>query len=174
MKNLYLGINEQIKTMCPLIKYRGMWNNQVNDMVDEKGQKVYSFQLPATFIEFVNDNPVDSVGGGVQIYDPCDIKIHIVHDFYDAQDGTMEVNLEIFDIEQQIHDALQLFAVKGDDYGSGPFSRVSQERDYDHSNVYHSIPTYRTTWTDNSRSQPVGGYEIDPPLTLDLTVAILP
>lgn len=171
MKELYLGLKAQIQAAAPLIKYIGMWNNQVDDL-EGKENKIYSFGFPCVFFEFANENVVDSIGAGVQVFDPLDIKVHIIDDFYDAQDGTIEVNLEIFDIEAQIYSALQLFQVKGTNYGSGPISRVSVERDYDHSNLYHSIPTYRTTWTDNSQSQPVGGFDVEPPLSLGATIII--
>lgn len=179
MKNLFLGLRANIQANAPIFKYVGMWNNQIddigqNDTGDKAKNKIYSFGFPAVFFEFMNDNPVDSVGNNVQMFDPCDVKCHIIHEFYDAQDGSMELNLDIFDIEDQLHAAMQLFAVRGDSFGSSAFSRVSVERDYNHSDIYHSIPTYRATWVDNSLALPIGGFCINPPLELDLTVTIIP
>lgn len=175
MKNLYKGLRDRIKAECPSVKFVNMWNNQVANMMDDGGNKIYSFQTPAVFIEFANDNPVDGVGNGVQVFDPLDINIHIVHDFYNdsSADAEMENNLLVFDVEDEVQSALQAYKVSGADYGSGPIGRVGQERDYDHGNIYHSIPKYRTTWTDNSQTLPIGGYEIDPSLQAEITASKL-
>ena len=173
MKNLIIGLEARIKAVCPSIKTVGTWNNQVQDMTNADGAKTYTFACPAVFFEFVNENPVEHVGNGVQVFDPMDIRAHIIHDYYNADIGLMEENHVVYDIEQEVHNGLQLYAVKGADYGSSALSRVSVEQDYDHSNVYHKIPTYRTTWTDNSRAWPIGGNTHGPSLLTEITPDIL-
>lgn len=174
-RNLYLGLNSVGASIIgtdgkSVFKYIGMWNNQLKNMEDGK---ILDFRKPALFFEFI-PSTVDSVGSNVQIFDPLLIKCHIIHEFFNASDGTNELNLDIFDIADATHAALQLYQVTGVDYGTSPLNRTEVELDVDHDNLYHHVITYTTTWTDNSTRQPIGGYEIDPPLQLDLTEEKLP
>lgn len=174
MRKLYEGLRDQILNNTPRanqseprIKFLSMWNGQV-EKLKEKHPQQFDFRKPAVFIQLVPDT-VDTQGGGVQIYDPFIIKIHIIHEFYNASNGTNELNLDVFDLADDVHSALQMFAVRGDDFGSSPLNRTSTELDDDHDNIYHFVHTYTTTWTDNSTRQPVGGFEIDPVLQADIT-----
>lgn len=172
MRQLYLGLKDRANTQVieragvPRFKYIGMWNNQLELL---KAGKILGFRLPALLFEFESPSPVDSVGNGVQVFDPFKIKCHILHEFYDAKNGDTAINLDVFDIEKYLYLAFQLHEIKGADYGCSPLNRTGIDFDYDHDNIYHCIPEYTTTWTDSSMSQPVGGYDIDPPLDADIT-----
>jgi hypothetical protein len=173
MKELYLAIKARLEAVLldddnnQIAKFIHIWNNQLSWMAQGKE---YSFGFPAIFIEFVNPSEIQYVGNGVQVYDPLDINVHICHEYYDAADGTMEQNLEVFVLKQKVLAALQKFHCDG----SGTFTREGEEQDYDHPNYYHFIQRYRTTWIDKSMEEPVDGYDIDPPLTTEITTVILP
>lgn len=173
MKELFNFLKTRIDSLkgedgLSVFKFIHIWNNQVHWMVDNSVE--YDFAKPAIFIEFVNTEQVDVIGGGIQQFDPLDINFHIVTDFYDATDGTLEQNLYIFELKQLLYSLLQTWHCDG----SGPFNRVSETHDYDHPNIYHFIQMYRTTWTDITGQLPIGGYYIDPPLTTTITPVVLP
>jgi hypothetical protein len=167
MKTLFLAIQQKLATTLDIkdLQFIQMWNNQLENINDGGN---YSFLLPAIFIEFVNNQNVDSVGGGVQVFDPLDINVHIIHDQYDSTDGTMDQNLEVLDLKQKVYKALQLFKTNG----SGYFNRVSEDQDYNHSNIYHFIQTYRTTWTDCDRELPYLGIDKNAPFTTNINTVI--
>ena len=173
MKELFLYIKTQLETIKDIdglsnkIKFIHIWNNQTHWIEEGQG---YDFLKPAVFIEFVNAQQIVDIGGGVQQYDPLEINLHIIHQFMDASDGTLEQNLDIFDLKQLVYAALQTWHCQG----SGPFTRISEEQDYDHPHIYHFIQTFRTSYVDSSQAIPIGGYDIDPTLDLVLTPVVLP
>ncbi len=144
------------------IKHFGLWNNQISEL--EPGSN-YAFPLPALFIEYLNTNETGSVGGGVQVYEPLDIVFHILHNKLNADNGEMERNRDVNILEKETH--AKFYKWKTD--GSGYFDRVGIDRDYDHDNVYHLMPKYRTTWVDNDLAEPLSGIEKAPPFTTDIT-----
>lgn len=172
MKELFLAIKAQLETLIDTdgtntIKFIHVWNNQTQWMKEGEG---YDFAKPAVFIEFISPMPIVDVGGGVQQYDPLEINFHIIHEFLDSSDGTLEQNLEVFVLAKKIYGALQTWHCQG----SGPFTRISEENDYVHGNIYELIQTYRTSYIDASQELPIGGYDIDPTLNLVLTPVVLP
>ena len=165
MKELYLAIKAQLLLKVPSIKFIAMWNNQLMDLTDGKN---YSFRMPAVFIEFVSPTPIGSIGNNVQIYEPLEVKIHILHEQYDAKDGTMDCNLDVFTFKQSIYKALQLFQAAN----TSVFDRQSEEQDYDHSNIYHYIQSYMIAMVDNDMPLPIDGTENEPPHTTEITAEI--
>lgn len=171
MIQLFNDIKQQILNEVPEIQFVQMYNSQFADMDrDERGASIYSFPLPAAFIEFEDDLQYLQLGNGVQLIDPLFIKIHIAHEYYDAQDGTMEQNLEIFNLRQKVYMALQKFEPNG----AVAFMRINETQDKHHTNLYHYIQTYQTNFIDSERQEPVNGVIKDPPTDLDLTVSYDP
>lgn len=175
-KNLYNGLKAIAAGILgtdqkPVFKTVSMWNNQLSD---ERGNKVmeHNFRKPAIFFEFQPDQ-VDTMGNGVQVFEPLPIRVHLIDELFDSKDGTGEVNLQVFDYGDLIYRNFQLKQVTGAAFGCSPLNRTSIELDVDHDNLYHHVTTFTTTWTDNSMSKPVGGYDIDPPLLADITVEIV-
>lgn len=148
-----------------IFKYIGIWNNQLLDM---KEGKIFDFQKPALFFEFIADQ-VDAIGAGVQVFDPLFIKCHIIDDFLDEGNGLIELNTRTFGLADKLYKGFQLKRIIGDDYGTSPLNRTSLELDTDSDGNYHHITTFTTTWTDNSAPEPEGGYEIDPVLRASIT-----
>lgn len=163
MKALYLAIKERIESLAPAVKFIHVFNNQFE--LTENGQ-IYSFPFPCVFIEFQNDQPVQQLGNGIQIYQPLIIRVHIGHNQYDAADGTMEQDLNVFDLKQQVFSALQKF----EPAGAVMFIRTNETQDTNHTNIYHFIQEYTTSYVDQQQAEPVGGITADPPFELDLTM----
>lgn len=165
MKQLYLAIKAQLQAKVPAIKFIAMWNDQLRDTNDGKN---YSFRMPAVFVEFVLPTQIGGVGNNIQVYEPLEVKIHILHEQYDAQNGTMDVNLDVFDFKQSVYKALQLFQAAN----TSVFDRQSEEQDYDHTNIYHYIQPYMIAMVDNDMPLPIDGTENDPPHTTEITAEI--
>ena len=151
--------------------YVRMWNSQT--LYLEEG-KSYDFPMPAIFVEFQDPVPWEEIGNGVKISNPLVIKLHLVMEELDDTGGTMEQNLDVYAIEQAIFFAFNDWMPNGltiasDDplYGkkwagtyntpAGIMEKRSDYQDKEHTNVYHYIMEYETTWLNTSRNQPVGG-----------------
>ena len=139
-----------------------LWNNQVESLKgkDTEANIMYSFSLPALFIEFLNLE-TEQLGNGNQIYPNLIVRIHILHRLEDAGDGTMEQNLAVLDLRNAVQLALQNFRPAG----ASEFIRQKQEMDYHHNNVYHYIMDYGCTFIDTITNQPVNGIVDDGPIT---------
>ena len=163
MKSLYLAIKAQLELKLSIqLNYIHIWNNQLDNLEDGKE---YLWRFPAVFIEFGNEMPTNSIGNNVKIYDPLEIRIHICHEQLDAGDGTYEQNFDVYTLKQNVYKALQLFQTSG----SGVFDRQGEEQDYNHTNVYHYVQRYMTSYIDNDLPLPIGGIEMLPPLTTNIT-----
>jgi hypothetical protein len=164
MKQLFLDILTQLQTLTfssngiTITPFIGVWNNQLKAW---NNGKLYDVQKPALFIEFVSGE-VLLLSEGVEVFDPLDIKIHIIDNLLDAGDGTQEQNLRIFDFKQQVYLLLKQFQPDN----CIKFFRVSETQDYDHDNLYHYIQTYRTTYTDYSAQLPINAITKEPPTPL--------
>ncbi len=144
-----------------------IWNNQVEWSLekDELGAPIYSINYPALFVEFTAPQEIAQLGNGVQIYDPLDIRIHICHNEIDSMDGNMEQNVNVFALKQQVFQALQFFEPDN----ACSFTRMNEEQDYAHPDLYHYIQTYRTNYTENTMAEPVGGILSPTDAELDVT-----
>lgn len=162
MKQLYLELKARLEAQVPEINFIAMWNNQLQDLIDGKN---YAFRQNAVLIEFVAPTPIGGVGNNVQMYEPLEVKLHIIHLQYDAKDGTMDNNLDVFDFKQKIYKAIQLFQGSK----TSVFDRQSEEQDYDHSNLYHYIQSYFIALTDDAMPLPINGTDYEPPLTTEIT-----
>jgi hypothetical protein len=131
-----------------------LWNNQLESLKakDTEENIMYSFSLPALFIEFLNLE-TEQLGNGNQVYANLVVRIHILHRLEDAGDGTLEQNLAVLGLRDAVQTALQNFRPAG----ASEFIRQKQEMDYNHNNVYHYIIDYGCTYIDTLTSQPVDG-----------------
>jgi hypothetical protein len=129
--------------------YSNIWNNQVKDMKIKEGAKTYAFPLPAAFLEILTPVKFEAMGLGLRSAD-LGIRIHLVHEFYNT-DGTQELDLTIFDLRDAIlatDNGLSFYCPSS----CGPMVCVSEEQDYDHSNVYHYILDFACNFTDSKGS----------------------
>lgn len=97
----------------------------------------YSFLTPACFVE-INESNYETVGDGITTSD-CDIKFHIIMEQLDGNNGTLDQNLDIFTLRNNIKSAFSLFKLNQ----GGFFQWKDEDEDYCHSNIYHYILSYK-------------------------------
>ena len=168
---LLLAIQTKLGTDVPEVLFIHMWNNQVERLKEEneEGISTYLFRIPATLIEFVSPMEIQQLGNGVQLYDPLIIRIHFLHNLLDAGDGTMEQNLEVFDLKNKVYKSLQGF----EPTGAVAFVRVAEEQEYDHPNLYHFMMDFQTNFVDSATTKPVDGVDSIAPLPPDITTSLI-
>ncbi len=142
-----------------------LWNNQLASLkaVDTEANILYSFSLPAFFIEFLNLE-TEQLGNGNQVYPNLIVRIHILHRLEDAGNGTMEQDLAVLELRDAVQTALQNFRPAG----ASEFTRQKQQMDYSHNNIYHYIIEYGCAYIDTLTAQPVNGIIANPPFNLVL------
>jgi len=161
--------------------YAHVWNNQLAYVEDGKG---YSWPRPAAFIEIVSPASFEVIGLGFRSAD-IGIRIHLIHDFFDAQDGTYEQDLTIFDLRDKIISAhnvnpnVQSGLSQYCPTACGPLNCIAESQDYDHGNLYHYICEFITNFTDSKGSpyDPADGRyveEITPDLDLQVDLVDKP
>lgn len=130
--------------------YARIWNNQVGYLNDGSG---YSWPRPAAFVEVVSPASFEVIGSGFRSAD-LGIKIHIVHDFYNADD-TFEQDMVIFDLRDQVIMGLSQYCPTA----CGPLNCISEFQDYNHGNIYHYICEFICNLTDSrgSKYEPEAG-----------------
>jgi hypothetical protein len=134
--------NGDSSTVNPYVR---VWNNQIAYF---KEGKMEAWPMPAFFVEVVNSPTYEILG---QQYRSTDLsfRVHIVHEFYDAVDGTMEQDLIVFDLRDKI--VANLTALKLT--GCGPLESMSETQDYEHDNVYHYVVDFVCNFTDTIGSK---------------------
>ena len=157
-------------TPANALQFVQLWNNQFAKWLDDikdlefkdleaptdTKNSTYAVNYPAILIEFYNAE-CNQLGRGVQAYDDLIVRIHIVHQQLDAGDGTMEQNLDVYDLQDAVYSALQKFRPAG----CVEFIRGRHELDWNHGNLYHYIVEYGTNYMDSIQVEPVKGVPID-------------
>lgn len=180
----FLAIQQYLGTKFPDVTYIRLWNNNLEKLLAGEDE-IYNTVKEAFFIEFPDNIQWDQLGNGVQgvASDDLRIKIHIIQDFYDSQDGSMSQNLEILFLGQQVYQAFQdwmpstVTIASGGLYNKyagtypvpiGVMRRINDYQDKNHPNVYHFIQEYSTSWIDVDMNRPVGGILSTPILDYEL------
>jgi hypothetical protein len=119
-----------------------IWNNQFQYMEE---QQIESFPFPCGFVETLMPQTHSQLSSG---YTESDVtfKIHIGAVEYDAQDGTLEQNTSVFALRDAVVSALTYYAPRG----CSPLMKISEEQDYQHTNVYHFIINFQCGFVDSS------------------------
>lgn len=171
MRALFTAIKDRIEDKVPEIKFIAMWNSQTEmfeDFEGNKGSMVDAYQMPCVFVEFQNDLQPQQLGQGVQMYDPLIIKIRLVHQQFDAGDGTQEQNFDVYDLKQKLYKYLNRFEPDG----ASAFVRNGETQDQSHTNIYNFVQAYVTNYIDNSAQGPVDGVTKEPPTELNITLSV--
>jgi len=137
----------------PELQYVVVWNNQLQYLED---QTIEAFPFPCAFVELVPQS-FNQLGAGFQQTD-LDIKIHIGHEEYDANNGYMEQNLSVFDVRDLVVKKLSLYKPNM----CAEMFKINEKQDYTHTGVYHYILTYRTGLIDSTASTLIEPVTIDP------------
>jgi hypothetical protein len=150
--------------------YTRIWNNQFRLLAEGD---TYNFPFPCAFVEILRDHDGDStLGQGIAGYD-VRFRIHLGMDFYDAGDGTMEQNLNIFDLKDQVIALLQFYEMSQ----CGGLQCINEGQDYNHTNLYHYTVDFVCHFiegagdqtTDDRTTGPPTGIEIDPTVVTVIT-----
>lgn len=153
----------------PLFQFVRIWNNQIDY---EKSGDLYNFPKPAAFVEVQQGIMWDTLSMGLSSADLI-FRIHLAHEYYDAQNGTFEQDLPIFDLRDSVVEKLQLFHPTG----CGPLTKILEEQDYEHDNIYHYILDFAVNFIDSKGSplDPDSGKFItkDPPTGLQVQMQIV-
>lgn len=159
-------LNNDNNMVTPYVR---IWNNQLSY---DKDGKMENFAKPAFFLEPMNDIQYEILGQG---YRSADIgwAIHIVHEYYNAPDGTFEQDLEVFVIRDAILALLTYFRPAG----CGALACIKETQDFEHDNLYHLILLFECNFTDSkgSRRDPARQYykESVPPTDATITATSL-
>lgn len=144
--------------------YCRVWNNQIR--YEEDGQ-LYNFPKPAAFIEVVSPATFEILGQGYRSSD-ISFRIHLTHENYNNE-GTFEQDLLIFNLRDSVIALLTAYRPTN----CGPLNCVSEQQDFEHTNVYHYILDFVTNFTDTVGSKLDAGHpdayiDSTPPTTLIL------
>lgn len=136
-----------------------------NQLVREQEGKQYAYEKPCVFVEIINKVKYEQLGEGFQSADLA-FRIHLVHEEYDTADGNMDQNLNVFDLRDKVVLALSLY----EPTGCGPLTRIGEDQDFDHSNIYHYQIDFVCNFTDSKGSKWDQGKLIDkePPTDLEI------
>jgi hypothetical protein len=117
-----------------------LWNNQV-DGIDLQEERNYNF--PNCFIGFSIPALFKDESNGTQ-QSEIELTVYIVDEIYSNEfdDGTP--NLDIFDLKQDVYKSLQGYTVNP----QGPLSRIAEETDEDHPNLYVFKQVYKLSYLD--------------------------
>ena len=173
---LFLAIQQYLLSQLGAdnVAYIRMWNKQPEYL--EKGG-YQDITYPAILVEFVDPIEWSQLGNGNQEASDLHIKLHYIHNELDAataaSSGTMDQNLHIYKLIEDVYQAFQdwmptsitiaandpLYAEWAGTY-TIPVGVLTRERDYQdpgHTDLYHFITEYGTTWEDQAMNRPVGG-----------------
>lgn len=182
MKLLFLAIQSYLLSQLSNVNYIRMWNNQLDRLLNGEQQSDFALMdengdTPALLIELVGPANIEMLGNGDQIYQDLVIRVHILHQFYNANDGTMDQDLPVLDIAENIYKAFNdwmpdTMTINGVVYQIpvGVMNRTGENWDYDHPDVYHFIQEYTTNWVDSNRNKPINGTLSDKNATIELVV----
>jgi len=120
-----------------------IWNNQLRDI---KEGKSYEWPRPAAFVEVISPATFEIIGLGIRAVD-LGIRIHLIHDYYNM-DGSMEQDLIIFDLRDQLIAAMSQYCPTA----CGPLNCTHEEQDYDHDNLYHYVCEFVCNFIDSKGS----------------------
>lgn len=133
--------------------YSRIWNNQVDD---EQGGEIPSYPRPAAFVEVLTPVQYETIGQGMATAD-LGVRIHLVHDFTDSNDGDFDQDLEVFDIRDSIISALTLQKLPN----CGVLTLASESPDYNHAKIYHYILDFITNFTETGGNPIVNGSVVE-------------
>lgn len=163
LKEAILSIVSKCATISG-VQFTHIWNNQLSQEIE--GQ-MYDFPKPAVFVEAQTPNQFLPIGGQ---YSQSDIYfvIHLVHEQYDTQTGTMEQNTVVYDIRAAIIKTLNGWKPT---MCSG-LMKISETQDYEHTNLYHYTITFLTGLIDTAGVPNDGPTVTGTDLQIDATIEI--
>lgn len=163
IKDAIIDVITKLRTI-PELKVVRMFNDQFNRL--QAGEE-NPIDFPSVFIEIISPSPFKEIGGGLSAGD-LTWRIHIADQELDAGLGDMDQNLNVYDLRDTVHAALNLFRPAG----SSHFQKAAETADYSHKGVYHYIIDYRSELIESSGA-PTGFIIKDPPTALSIDINIV-
>lgn len=155
-------ILQRLESIEDAFKFVRVWNNQLERL--EKSED-YAFPRPAAFLEVINPAAYDLIGIGFSASDII-FSIHIIHELYDSQDGTMDQNLEVFELRDKVLASLAGY----EPTACSKLFFIAEQQDYDHDQLYHYVIDFKCSFIESHTSpyDPNAGKFVDsvPPTTL--------
>ncbi len=144
-----------------------IWNDQFRKI--KEGSIEYN-PLPASYLEFLPSDTTE-IGKGV-LSGPVTFRIHLAHENYDNGEGTFQQDLIIFGLRDKIVGLLNHFQPTG----CSMLTKVHEEPNYEHDNVYEYLIDFACTLLDDTGSdyRDDAGIYINstPPLALEVEAEI--
>lgn len=140
-----------------------IFNNQFEDSEIKDGAMIYSFPFPCVFVETLMPNNYNQLGMAITQSDVT-FRIHIGQTEYDAQDGSMEQNLSIFDLRDKVIKLLTHY----EPTACSRLMKTEEGQDYEHSNIYHYTIDFICAFVDDKGKKdtiiklPPTDYELNP------------
>jgi hypothetical protein len=146
--------------------YTRIFNNQPK--LQSTG-KIQAYPLPAAFVEVISPARYNRLLNGVAESDIV-FRIHLQHWFTDAQDGTFDQDLPIFDLRDAVIGCLANHRPTN----CGNLCFTAESQDYSHYNTYEYLLEFTTAFTDGTGSPyntgPNNYLNSIPPIMLDLEI----
>ncbi len=143
MKEIYLNLIQLI-TSLTIFKEVMVYNAQV----DRIRAGLISFNTPTLFIEIRQYN-TENLGRNINTTD-LSIRMHIVMTELDAGNGTLDQNLNIF----QIRDTLNKLIINYTPPTCSAISYTNEFQEYKHTNLYHYVSYYKCHYFDYTAFNP--------------------
>lgn len=161
MKQLRIDIKERLVAEVPLARHVNTWNSHEQQIIDREN---YPFDFPAVFFE-IERSQVQTLGVGYRIYDPLDIKIHVLHRSDDGGNGSFDENLEIEDVQGEVRLALEGYEFDG----ASSLFLTGDVMYHEHDAVSHSTMTFRCCYVDGKVAEPRNAIIKEPPIDIQVT-----
>ncbi len=141
-----------------VFKTVAVFNDHYQRLVNGKG---FSYLTPAVFLEF-KWTKTTVLNLGLAASD-LDVIFHIVDNQLDAMDGTLDQNLTQLNLRRYIiRDMTEFYPT-----GMSGFMYQRGQADYNHTDTYHRIVTFKTIYLDQDALYTnTGQYYKNPPVTL--------
>ncbi|MEB0262921.1 hypothetical protein [Mucilaginibacter sp. 10I4] len=157
-------LNQDLQTVG---LYTRVFNNQIKR---QKEGTIQAYPLPAAFVEIIKPSNYNRLLNGVSESDIV-FCIHLQHWFTDAQDGTFDQDLAIYDLRDQTIAKLSGFRPTA----CSNLFLTSESPDYDHSDVNVYLVEFTAGFIDSKGSKYDEGrpeyVNSNPPTTLDLEIS---
>jgi hypothetical protein len=135
-------LNQDLQTV-PL--YTRIFNNQI---VRQLNGKIAAYPLPAAFVEVIKPSNFNRLLNGVSESDII-FRIHLQHWFTDAQDGTFDQDLPIYDLRDAVIANLSDFRPTA----CGNLCLTAESQDYNHDDIYVYLIEFTTGFIDSKGSK---------------------
>lgn len=164
IKQPIVDVMTRISSQISDFKTIRIWNNQVRH--NAEGQYP-DYPKPACFVQVLSSVDFEALPGSVASAD-LGFVFHIVHEYYDANDGTFEQDLPVFDLRDKVLEAFTLFKPSG----CGPMTLVTDTQDDDHTNIYEYQVGFVCHFLDNTAVPATQTKQ--PPTDIQITATFAP